>query len=52
MHNLNNFNILDDIEESSQFLENHKLSNFNQDEENNFNSPLTIRKVEFIIKTY
>ena len=45
MNNLNNFNILDDVEESGQFLKNHKLSNFNQDEANNFNSPVTTKKV-------
>lgn len=42
----------DNLEEVNQFLKNHKLPRHIQDETNNWNSPTTIKEVEFIIKNF
>lgn len=40
------------LEEANQFLKNHRLPRHIQDETNNWNSPTTIKEVEFIIKNF
>lgn len=43
---------LDNLDEISQFLKNYKLPQFFQYEIDNLNSPIIIKKIEFIYKNH
>lgn len=42
------FHKFNNLKEMDQFLKHHKLPKLNQDKINNWNSPITIKEIEFV----